>query len=432
MAARPSAKVAGLGSSGTGTLFDERSKRLAQACVRDHVDAERVKTVVGGDEEVAGRWIGSRERQIVGSRHLTCAARRRRRARCRIPATPFLRYPRRRWQKTGGPHVPTVLCITPATPGFGAEVHREAVFDVPVGRAADLGERRAHADDAAQHLVDLVDHVRALRAQPAAALRGVAPPRRDLAGRVGQHREVHQEGRELRLADLARARLTPRRGCLARTPIGIRCRGGARPAGGLGRVEHRGALPWRHERRASRTARACRRRRPRARSRRGCGAAWRSSPRRPREGRARRRGWCSRVGDVEAPARVPMSSRDRARRALCTSNPAARSARRCVMQPNPVPTIATPVTRASRSCPIDGADPMVGYRSEERELGPSGRKSCSRTSRCGLWVLRLAPGERSAVHRHDLDHLLIQIRGDRIAVAPRARRGGPASRVHGG
>ena len=42
-----------------------------------------------------------------------------------------------------------------------------------------------------------------------------------------------------------------------------------------------------------------------------------------------------------------------------------------------------------------------------------------------VWVLRLAPGERSAVHRHDLDHLLIQISGDRIAVEPEPDARGP-------
>jgi hypothetical protein len=33
-------------------------------------------------------------------------------------------------------------------------------------------------------------------------------------------------------------------------------------------------------------------------------------------------------------------------------------------------------------------------------------------------VLKLAPGERSAVHQHEVDHLLIQVQGDRIAVEP--------------
>ena len=53
-----------------------------------------------------------------------------------------------------------------------------------------------------------------------------------------------------------------------------------------------------------------------------------------------------------------------------------------------------------------------------RELGGVGSKVVFEDDRVRVWVLSLAPGERSAVHRHDVDHLLIQIKGDRIAVAP--------------
>src|SRR5258705_12466604 len=56
--------------------------------------------------------------------------------------------------------------------------------------------------------------------------------------------------------------------------------------------------------------------------------------------------------------------------------------------------------------------------SQDRELGPVGTKVVFENDQVRVWVLKLAPGERSAVHRHDLDHLLIQIRGDRIAVEP--------------
>ncbi len=41
-------------------------------------------------------------------------------------------------------------------------------------------------------------------------------------------------------------------------------------------------------------------------------------------------------------------------------------------------------------------------------------------ARVRVWVLKLAPGERSAIHEHELDHLLIQVGGDRIAVEPEA------------
>ena len=54
----------------------------------------------------------------------------------------------------------------------------------------------------------------------------------------------------------------------------------------------------------------------------------------------------------------------------------------------------------------------------ERELGGVGTKVVFEDHRVRVWVLSSAPGERSAVHRHDLDHLLIQVKGDRIAVDP--------------
>ena len=54
----------------------------------------------------------------------------------------------------------------------------------------------------------------------------------------------------------------------------------------------------------------------------------------------------------------------------------------------------------------------------ERALGGVGTKVVFEDERVRVWVLKLAPGERSAVHQHELDHLLIQVRGDRIAVDP--------------
>ena len=61
----------------------------------------------------------------------------------------------------------------------------------------------------------------------------------------------------------------------------------------------------------------------------------------------------------------------------------------------------------------------------DRELGPVGTKVVFENEQVRVWVLKLAPGERSAVHQHDLDHLLIQIRGDRIAVEPEPDTLGP-------
>ncbi len=42
-----------------------------------------------------------------------------------------------------------------------------------------------------------------------------------------------------------------------------------------------------------------------------------------------------------------------------------------------------------------------------------------------VWQVRLAPGEEGDVHRHELDHLLVQVAGDRIAVVPEPDSEGP-------
>jgi hypothetical protein len=58
-------------------------------------------------------------------------------------------------------------------------------------------------------------------------------------------------------------------------------------------------------------------------------------------------------------------------------------------------------------------------------LGGVGTKVLFEDDRIRVWHLRLAPGEDSEVHRHDLDHVLIQISGDRIAVVPEPDTQGP-------
>jgi hypothetical protein len=60
-----------------------------------------------------------------------------------------------------------------------------------------------------------------------------------------------------------------------------------------------------------------------------------------------------------------------------------------------------------------------------RTLGPVGTKVVHEDDRVRVWRLELAPGEKSAVHRHELDHLLIQVSGDRIAVIPEPDTEGP-------
>jgi hypothetical protein len=60
-----------------------------------------------------------------------------------------------------------------------------------------------------------------------------------------------------------------------------------------------------------------------------------------------------------------------------------------------------------------------------RPLGPIGTRVVYEDERVRVWTLRLAPGEVSAVHRHELDHLLVQVAGDRIAVEPEPDTEGP-------
>jgi predicted metal-dependent enzyme (double-stranded beta helix superfamily) len=54
----------------------------------------------------------------------------------------------------------------------------------------------------------------------------------------------------------------------------------------------------------------------------------------------------------------------------------------------------------------------------ERMLGGIGTNVIFEDDRVRVWRLTLAPGEASAIHHHELDHLLIQIDGDRVAVDP--------------
>ena len=60
-----------------------------------------------------------------------------------------------------------------------------------------------------------------------------------------------------------------------------------------------------------------------------------------------------------------------------------------------------------------------------RVLGGVGTRVVFEDERVRVWQLRLAPGEDSPVHRHELDHLLIQVSGDRIAVIPEPDTAGP-------
>ncbi len=61
----------------------------------------------------------------------------------------------------------------------------------------------------------------------------------------------------------------------------------------------------------------------------------------------------------------------------------------------------------------------------ERALGDVGTRVVFEDDRVRVWQVRLAPGEEGDVHRHDLDHLLVQVAGDRIAVVPEPDSEGP-------
>jgi hypothetical protein len=63
--------------------------------------------------------------------------------------------------------------------------------------------------------------------------------------------------------------------------------------------------------------------------------------------------------------------------------------------------------------------------SADRILGDIGSSIVYEDDSVRVWRLKLAPGEESPIHRHELDHLLIQVGGDRIAVIPEPDTEGP-------
>ena len=60
----------------------------------------------------------------------------------------------------------------------------------------------------------------------------------------------------------------------------------------------------------------------------------------------------------------------------------------------------------------------------ERILGEVATRLLVENERVRIWEMDLAPGTRSAIHRHDLDYVLVQIDGDRIAGQPEPDTGG--------
>jgi hypothetical protein len=54
----------------------------------------------------------------------------------------------------------------------------------------------------------------------------------------------------------------------------------------------------------------------------------------------------------------------------------------------------------------------------ERVLGTVGTRLLLENERVRIWELDLPPGGRSDPHRHDLDYVIVQLDGDRIAAMP--------------
>jgi beta-alanine degradation protein BauB len=60
-----------------------------------------------------------------------------------------------------------------------------------------------------------------------------------------------------------------------------------------------------------------------------------------------------------------------------------------------------------------------------RELGDVATRMLFENDRVRIWEMDLPPGGKSAVHRHDLDYILVQLEGDRIAGEPEPDTQGP-------
>jgi beta-alanine degradation protein BauB len=61
----------------------------------------------------------------------------------------------------------------------------------------------------------------------------------------------------------------------------------------------------------------------------------------------------------------------------------------------------------------------------ERTLGDVATRLLFENERVRIWEMDLPPGGRSDTHRHEVDYVLVQIEGDRIAAQPEPDAGGP-------
>ena len=56
----------------------------------------------------------------------------------------------------------------------------------------------------------------------------------------------------------------------------------------------------------------------------------------------------------------------------------------------------------------------------ERKLGTIANRVLFENERVRVWEMRMPAGESGPVHEHALDHILVQVAGDRMAVVPEA------------
>ena len=61
---------------------------------------------------------------------------------------------------------------------------------------------------------------------------------------------------------------------------------------------------------------------------------------------------------------------------------------------------------------------------DERDFGDVGSKLLFENDRVKVWEMRLEPGERSALHHHQHDYLMIQMGGDKVAAEFESDSGG--------
>ena len=57
---------------------------------------------------------------------------------------------------------------------------------------------------------------------------------------------------------------------------------------------------------------------------------------------------------------------------------------------------------------------MTTNAADDRKFGDIATKLLMENDRVRIWEMRLEPGQKSALHKHDNDYIMIQISGDRM------------------